>query len=86
MPKRKSAAKEEDMLRSPGFAWRVALSIASFFGLIIFIIIWLFFYADSYSLYQNLAVLLVSFLVFIAVMGASWSMWGIRYGQKYGWK
>lgn len=58
------------------FRWRIVLSIVSFFGLIIFIILWLFFFATGFNVYQNIAMVIVAMLVFLAVMGASWAtMW-----------
>lgn len=74
---------EEAIMRTSGFAWRVSLSIASFFGLIIFFILWLFFFAGSFNIYQNIAVILAALMVFCAIMGASWSTWGMKYGRKY---
>ena len=41
-----------------------------FFGLIIFIILWLFFYAYDYTVYQNIAVVLASVLAGLAILGA----------------
>ncbi len=66
----------------PGIGWRVSLSIIAFFGWLIFIVLWLFFYASSFTIYQNLAVILVSILVFFAVMGSSWAFWGMKYGPE----
>jgi VIT1/CCC1 family predicted Fe2+/Mn2+ transporter len=63
-----------------GMGWRVAVSIVSFFGSIIAVILWLFFYAGSYNVYQNIAVVVVIFLAFIAVMGAAWASWGMKQG------
>ena len=68
---------------TPGFGLRVALSIVVFFGLIAFVILWLFFFADSFNLYQNLAMLLIAILVFVGLMGAGWASWGIKYGRKF---
>lgn len=82
--RKKPTAREEAMMRTPGFAWRVSLSIVAFFGLVVFFILWLFFFADSFTVYQNIAVVLAVLLIFFAVMGASWSSWGIKYGRKYG--
>jgi len=64
-----------------GMHWRVALSIITFFGWIIFLILWLFFYAGSYNVYQNIAIFIVSLLAFIAVNGAAWASWGMRYSR-----
>jgi hypothetical protein len=71
--------------RNPeGMGWRIALSIVTFFGAIIAVILWLFFYAGSYNVYQNIAVVVVIFLVFIAVMGAAWASWGMRQADWWG--
>jgi len=64
-------------------SWRVPLSIITFFGSIIAMIIWLFFYAGNFNVYQNLAVVVVIFLAFIAVMGATWASWGMK--RKSSW-
>lgn len=62
--------------------WRIALSIILFFGFITFIIVWLFFYADGFSLAQNVAIFLLAVLVFgglrAAAWGAMWRRWGRR--------
>ena len=58
--------------------WRVTVTILVFFGAVIAAILWLFFYADVYSGYQNIAVLVVIFLAFVAVMAATWASWGMK--------
>jgi hypothetical protein len=68
---------------TPGFASKVSLSIITFFALIVFLVVWLFFYADAFTIYQNLAVVLAAILTFIGIMGASWAHWGIKYGRKF---
>jgi hypothetical protein len=65
-------------MRSEGMGWRVGVSIVTFFGAMISVIIWLFFYAGTFSVYQNLAVVVVILLAFVAVMGATWASWGMR--------
>jgi hypothetical protein len=86
MPRKKNVDCDEKMMRTPGFAWRVSVSILAVFGLVVFFIMWLFFFAGSFTVYQNIAVVLAAILVFFAIMGASWASWGIRYGTKYGKK
>jgi hypothetical protein len=54
--------------------WRVAVSIVAFFGSIIAAILCLFFYAESFNVYQSIAVVVVIFLSSITVMGATWGM------------
>jgi len=75
--------KYKSPMDTPGFAWRVGLSIISFFALIIFIIVWLFFHADMYTVYQNMAVIIVALLAFCGVMGGAWAPWGMKYGDDF---
>jgi len=65
--------------KSSGLVWRVSLSIIAFFSLIIFIILWLFFPATGFTVYQNLAIVFVSILIFFAIMGAVWVSLGMRW-------
>jgi len=75
--------KFDKVRKTPGFAWRVSLSVVVSMGWLVFLIIWLFFYADRYTLYQNIAVFLVSILVLGAILGTPWAHWGIKYGHEY---
>lgn len=61
-----------------GMGPRIAVSILTFFGSIIGIIVWLSFYAQNFNVYQNIAIVVVILLGFIAVMGATWASWGMR--------
>ena len=78
--------KEEatDPFRTPGFAWRVGLSIFVVFGWLAFVIIWLFFYAEDHDVFQNIAIFLVSILVGIGILAGAWATWGIRYASRFG--
>ena len=73
----------EHMRGPEGMGWRVGVSIFSFFAAVIAVILWLFFYAGNYNAYQNLAIIVVIFLAFVAVMGAVWASWGMR--QRNWW-
>jgi hypothetical protein len=57
---------------------RVVVSIIVFFGLLIFAIIYVAFFAISYSLFQKIAVILVAILAATAILGAMWASWGIN--------
>jgi hypothetical protein len=61
-----------------GMGSRIAVSILTFFGSIIGIILWLFFYAGTFNVYQNIAIVVVILLGFIAIMGATWASWGLK--------
>jgi hypothetical protein len=65
-----------------GMGWRVGITILTFFGSVIGVIVWLFFYADDFSVYQNIAIVVVIFLGFVTVMGAIWAPWGMRQGTR----
>lgn len=67
--------------RSEGMGWRVGVSVATVFGATIAAILWLFFYAGSFSIYQNIAVIIVITLAFVAVMGATWASWGMKHSD-----
>ena len=42
-----------EMMVTKGFGWRVSLSILMGVGWLVFLIIWLFFYAGGYNIYQR---------------------------------
>jgi hypothetical protein len=59
--------------------WRSALSILVVLAWSGFLLIWLFIYADSYTGYQNIAVIFVSLLIAGGLSAAVWSSWWGRY-------
>ena len=73
----------KDMMKTKGFGWRVSLSIIVGVGWLIFLILWLFFYASGFNVYQNIAIFIVSILAFGGIMGATWAPWGIKHGNKF---
>ena len=62
----------------PGLTLRVVVSIIVFFGLLIFAIIYVAFFASSFSLFQQVAIILVALLVATAILGVMWTTWGIN--------
>ena len=70
--------------RSEGMGWRVGVSIATVFGATIVAILWLFFFAGGFSVYQNIAVIIVIALAFVAVMGVTWASWGMKHSDWSG--
>ena len=71
----------ENQETPPGLAPRVVVSIIVFFGLLIFAIIYVAFFASSFSLFQKIAVILVALLAAAAILGAMWASWGINLGK-----
>ena len=61
-----------------GLAWRVSLSILVGVGWLVFLVVWLFFYAKKYVWEQNLAIFLMSILVLIGLLGVPWAYWALK--------
>jgi len=75
--------KEKEMWKIKGFKWRVWFSGVFVIAIFSFLIYWFWFLAVPYSIYQNIAVIIVAFLVLGGVMGAMWAPWGLKYGDKF---
>ena len=73
-----------DVWTTPGFGWRVAVSILIAIGWLSFLILWLFFYAGDFDIFQNLAIVIVSVLVSVGVLAAMWAPWGMRMAKSTG--
>jgi len=72
-----------EMMKTKGYGWRVSLSIIMGVGWLIFLILWLFFYASDFNVYQNIAIFIVSVLVVGGVLGAAWAPWGIKHSKEF---
>lgn len=75
--------KDRNMFSVPGFSWRVGATILLGVGWLSFVILWLFFWAGSYDVYQNIAIVAVSIIVVLGLLATMWAPWGIRYARDY---
>ncbi len=73
----------EDLETPPGLISKVVVSIIVFFSLLIFAIIYVAFFASSFSLFQQIAVILIALLVATAILGVMWVSWGMKYGKEW---
>ena len=73
----------EELAKTKGFGWRVSLTIIMGVGWLVFLILWLFFYASGFNVYQNIAIFIVSLLIVGGIIAAAWAPWGIRHGRKF---
>lgn len=73
---------EDDIMKTPGWHWRISLSIIMGVVWLVFLILWLFFYADIYTIYQNIAIFIASILIVGGVLGAAWAPWGMRHSAR----
>ena len=82
-----AAANAPDALVTPpaasGFGSRIAVSIVTFFGLLIFILLYLAFWASLFNGLQSAVVIIAAILVFIAANGAAWASWGVRRARPH---
>ena len=72
-----------EMFKMFGFKWRVQTSIIIPFLAMIFLIIWFWFYATPFSVWQNIAVLLITLLVVGGLLGTIWARWGMKNSWKF---
>jgi hypothetical protein len=42
----------------------------------------MFFYAEHFSIYQNIAVVIALLIGFVAAMGATWAPWGMKQARQ----
>lgn len=61
-----------EMIKTKGVGKRIAISIISIAGWLIFLILWLFFYASNFDVYQNIAIFIVSLLILAGINGITW--------------
>ncbi len=71
-----------EVFKISGFKWRIIISIILPFAAIIFLIVWFWYYAEPYSVWQNIAVLLVILLAMGGVLGALWARWGMEHSHE----
>ena len=71
--------ESHDMINgTKGLAWKVTVSILAGIGWLVFLIVWLFFYAKNYLWEKNLAIFLFSILVLCGIVGVPWAFWAIK--------
>ena len=73
----------KQIMKAIGFFSRVVVSMIIPLGLMIFLIIWFFFYAEDFDIYKNFAVFLGSILIMIAIISTIWAPWGMEHGKKF---
>lgn len=69
-------------MKVAGFTSRIIVSIIVPFILFIFWIIWFFYYAEGFDIYQNIAIFIVSLLALGGVLGGIWASWGMKNKKK----
>ncbi len=70
------------MMKSfPGVGWRIGFSVTLGILWLAFLIIWFFFYAGSYDVYQNIAIFLASLLAVGGILAGVWMSFGWKFSH-----
>ena len=70
---------ECDVTKTKGFGWKVSLSILGAVGWLVFLVLFLFFYAGGLYWTQVFAVVLLSLLLVGIVIGGPWAVWAWKH-------
>jgi hypothetical protein len=65
----------------PGVRWRTYLSIFSSLSWLAFVALWVLLYGNEYTTYQNIAVVIISLVVLVVVVGLSWMTWAWKHDE-----
>lgn len=67
----------------PGMPLRVSISIVVVFGWLIYALLHAAFFADDFTLFQNIVIILVALLVGIAILAVAWASWGLKFSREW---
>lgn len=66
-----------------GLGLRIAASIIVVFGWLIYAIVHVVFFWENFSTTQNLALIIIAFLIGVAILGVMWASWGINISKQF---
>jgi len=66
-----------------GLKARIVATVALLVGGLCWVILYLAFLAGHFAWYQNLAIVLVSFLVVPTMVVVMWIFWGLKVGRRF---
>jgi RsiW-degrading membrane proteinase PrsW (M82 family) len=66
-----------------GLGLRVAVSMIVVFGWLIYAIVHVVFFWENFSTTQNLALIIITFLIGVAILGVMWASWGINISKRF---
>jgi len=65
----------------PGLRWRSIASIIIAFGWVLFILLFAGFWAERFTLFQNLVIFFASVVAAIGLLAVMWAAWGLRWAR-----
>ena len=73
------SARDKQLWATKGFKPRLAISIILGIVVFVFLIYWFWYEAVPYSVFQNLVIFIVAFLIVGGIIGALWAPWGMKH-------
>jgi hypothetical protein len=73
------SARDKELWATKGFKSRLAISIIFGLAALLFLIYWFWYQAIPYSVFQNLVIFIVTFLIVGGILGAFWAPWGMKH-------
>ncbi len=69
--------------RYPGLDMRVRVTATIILGVawLVFILLFAAFWSGPYTLFQNIVILIVSFVILIGLVAVIWASWGMRFAR-----
>jgi len=64
-----------------GMGSRVAASIVTGAGWLIFVLLYAGFWSAGYTLFQSVIIFLISLIVLVGILGVMWAPWGMRFAR-----
>lgn len=72
----------EPMEWGEGMRWGVLLSIIGPIAWLCFTLLYVAFWAQGFTLFQSVILILVSLLVLGGILGTAWAAWGMRHHPR----
>ncbi len=69
-----------------GLRWRSIASIVIGFGWVAFILLFAGFWAERFTLFQNIVIFFASIVVALGILATMWAGWGMRWGDRSHWQ
>ena len=64
-----------------GMRWRAIASIIIGFGWVIFILLFAGFWAEKFTLFQNIVIFFASVIAALGLLAVMWAAWGMRWAR-----
>ncbi len=62
----------------------IVVSILGIVAWLVFILLFALYWSDSFSLFQNVVVTIVSLVIAGLLIGLAWVVWGMKYSRRHG--